>query len=428
VLSLSRIKQLALKWGVKSGVSIVDQAVFSGSSFLLSLLLARWLSPGEYGTYAIAFSIFLFIAGFHNALILDPMYVLGSSRHTEDFRQYVSSLMWLHFALTLAAGLVLAVSALFIRRSAPTLSSSLAGLAITCPFTLLFWLMRSACYVRTRPDLSLRGGALYAICLFGVVILLFIRKTLSPFSVFTAMALASTAASAVLMAVLGVRPRDMAWPAVSPLIRPLIRENWGYGKWIVGSAFVYWLSGAVYVPLVGTLAGLDEAGAFQAMQNLLRPLQQSLTALNTLFLPFISRQRRERGDAYLKKTIPTIVIVSTLVSVAYFIFLLLAQRWLIPVLYKNSFYIGFADLLPYLWIATLLSAVTQGLVIGLKTLERTELLFKGQAIGALFTMTVGLYLVYAFKVRGAALGSVFTMLLLCVAYCIFLLRYFRKSS
>jgi O-antigen/teichoic acid export membrane protein len=425
--ALARAKDLARKWAVKSGVSVLDQGLVSGSNFLLALLLARWLSPAEYGTYAIAFSIFLFISGFHNALILDPMFVLGASRHGDDIRPYNSAVIWMHFAMTAVAGLGLAATALVVRASTPSLGMSLLGLALACPFVLFFSLLRSTCYVKTRPDRSLRGSLIYAVVQFGTVALMFRSGTLSSFSAFLAMGLAGFAAGMVLMISEGIRPREMRWSAVSRRIPGILAENWGYGKWIVGSAFVYWLSGAVYVPLVGTLAGLEEAGAFQAMQNLLRPLQQSLVALNLLFLPFISRQRAARGNSYLKKTIPAIVVVNIAVSCVYFVLLLLAQKWVIAILYRKSFYDGFARILPYLWMATLVSAVMQGLVIGLKTLERTDLMFWGQALGAAFTMTLGLYMVHSFKTTGAALGSAFTMLLECTASYVFLRRLLRKT-
>jgi hypothetical protein len=51
------------KWFAKGGLAIVDYGLISGSNFLLGVLLARWLSPRDYGAYALSFS-FLIRAGF----------------------------------------------------------------------------------------------------------------------------------------------------------------------------------------------------------------------------------------------------------------------------------------------------------------------------------------------------------------------------
>jgi len=53
----SGIKKV-LHWTGKGGLAVVDQALFAGSNFLLSILLARWLTPAEYGAFAVADAVF----------------------------------------------------------------------------------------------------------------------------------------------------------------------------------------------------------------------------------------------------------------------------------------------------------------------------------------------------------------------------------
>jgi O-antigen/teichoic acid export membrane protein len=48
------------RWGLKGGMAIVDQGIFSGSNFVLYILLARWLAPDDYGAYALGFAGILF--------------------------------------------------------------------------------------------------------------------------------------------------------------------------------------------------------------------------------------------------------------------------------------------------------------------------------------------------------------------------------
>ena len=58
-------------------LSILDQGMYSGFNFIASVLLARWLLPEDYGAYAIAFAIFQFGYQLQNAIIIEPMSVIG---------------------------------------------------------------------------------------------------------------------------------------------------------------------------------------------------------------------------------------------------------------------------------------------------------------------------------------------------------------
>jgi len=419
------LRALVKRWGARSVMSVLDQGSFAGSNFLLTLFLARWLAPGEYGVFAVTFSIFLFAAGFHNALILDPMNVLGPSRHDGKEGGYLGVLVWLHAGLTLVMTAALAAVALALMAFRSSLAGPILAVAAASPFILLFWLFRSACYLRTRPDLALLGSLAYGIVLLGGALLAFKGRLGSPSAVFLCMAAASCGGSVLLFAALRMRRRDIAWSAAGPRMRETAEENWRYGRWVTGSAVVYWLSGALYAPLVGSFAGLEQAGAWQALQNLLRPMQQGVTALSALFLPHVARQRVAQGERHLRRTIAGIIAVISVFSVAYLLLLLPAGGWIITFLYRRSYYREFLTLLPLLWLATFLGVVTQGLVIGLKSVQRSDLLFWAQVFGAIATITVGLALVRAMKIEGAAIGGAVSGLILAAGHIIVLLPYLR---
>ena len=69
------------------------------SNFLLNVLLARWLAPTDYGAFALAFSVFLLLLLFHNALLSGPMLVFGPGKYRERFPEYLGILLRGHFAL-----------------------------------------------------------------------------------------------------------------------------------------------------------------------------------------------------------------------------------------------------------------------------------------------------------------------------------------
>src|SRR5258708_15308055 len=83
-------------WGWRSAMSLVDQGLTSGAGFGANLLLARWMAPNVYGAFAVAFAGFLFVSGFHNVLLLEPLTVLGPSRHARNLQAYFRSQIRVH--------------------------------------------------------------------------------------------------------------------------------------------------------------------------------------------------------------------------------------------------------------------------------------------------------------------------------------------
>src|ERR1039457_1871962 len=99
-----------MPWVGKGSLVILDQGLISGSNFLIGILLARWLAPEAYGAYALAFSVFLFLSGFHNALLLEPMSVFGPASYRDQLRAYLGKLLQLNFLLTFGLALLLALA------------------------------------------------------------------------------------------------------------------------------------------------------------------------------------------------------------------------------------------------------------------------------------------------------------------------------
>src|SRR5216683_4409827 len=89
------------RW-IREGVAaVVDQGLMSGSNFLLSILLARWLAPEQYGAYALAFSLFFFVSAVHQALLLEPMSVFCTSEYATRQHAYIGAMLWFQGAFSI---------------------------------------------------------------------------------------------------------------------------------------------------------------------------------------------------------------------------------------------------------------------------------------------------------------------------------------
>ena len=77
----------------------MDQGLTALTGFCVTFLLARWLAQEIYGAYAVAFAGYLFVSGLHNVIVLEPMSVIGPSRHANRLGEYFRAQMVVHGVL-----------------------------------------------------------------------------------------------------------------------------------------------------------------------------------------------------------------------------------------------------------------------------------------------------------------------------------------
>ena len=392
-----------LSWRTPLLLSVFDQGLVSGANFGLNVVLARWVSPAEYGVFAITFSLFLLVSGLHVALILEPMNVLGAARPVSELGRYIGSLVQAHFLLTAPISLILAAAAVVARDRNASLAGALGALAAVVPFLLLQWLLRQACYVQTRPDLAVRGSLVYVVALAATFAVLSpVTGMLGPLqAAFPALGVASLAAAVALW-----RPLRVSLPAGSPLPRDLVRAHWSYGRWIVAASIAHNAGNALYLPLVAAMLGLAASGTLKAVQNLSLPLQQVLAALNLLALPALSRQRAAGGETRARPAVLRLLVAYAGTATAYGALLVVGGERLLRLLYGTGLYAGYGWSVTLVAAAGVVSAAAQALGVGLRAMGRPHAVLWSKLAAALFLLAVGTLLLARHGLYGALWGLV----------------------
>ncbi len=384
----------ARRWAGALLGTLADQGLFSGANFLMNLLLARWLEPSAYGSFSVAFNAFLLLAGFHGALVLEPMSVRGARR--DPASGYVSGLVRLHFVLTVPVSVLLAAVAATVVPPGSLRAAGL-GLALAFPFSLLFWLARSACYLQASSWHAAGASAAYAAALLGPLAWMGLRGSApGAFLAFVLMAAASLVGFGI--AWKGLAPGGGARPSW----RELLRDHWPYGRWVLPTAVANGIYALAYVPLLAAVAGLVAAGSFRALQNLVLPLQQALAAAHTLLvLPRLARQASSSDGAAFEQSARRLVWLALLASAAYAGVLWVGGPWLLRALYGTSLYATLGWAVPPL----AASAVLWGLALALSTVlrarHRPDAILWSKTAGAVALLGLGWPAVATWGLRGA---------------------------
>ena len=398
-------------WVVKGGWAITDQAFFSGANFLVNILLARWLPPKEYGAFVVALSVFYLLAGFHTAVITEPMMVFGAGKYREQFRKYFGMVRWGHWGVSVLIALGLGVAAwTFFQLDMFSMAEALFGLAVASPFLLLFWLTRRACYSQLSPIWAVVGSGINSVVIFSGAFLLWWSKLLSAFSGLILLGAAASIAS--LMLLLHFRPQFLRFTG-NPTPAMVISEHRSYGSWILTAALFYSASNQVLQLLISIVLGLTASATVAAVMNLYRPINLLIGSLSLILLPtFSSWVKKGLSTEILRKHVLTAVALITIFILLYVTALTLFAKPLVNWIYAGK-YGEHWELVGLIGLVTILNAIIGVFVIFLKAKTYTREVASIRALSAVISLPLAIPLMKILGIEGAFF-AVIVGLIVCV--------------
>lgn len=390
-------------WTTRGFWAIVDQALFAVSNLIINVLLARWLTPREYGAFVTAYVVLILMSVAHSGLLVEPMLVLGPSkfgrgREFNDYFAFLLRFQWLFGAA--AAVTLLAVGGVAHALGAELLGSTFVGLAIASPFIYLSWLTRRACYVERRQAIAAAGGAVNLLIAGVGAVVMYRFDMLTSMGAQLLMGAAAMAGSGVILKQLG----HTWWPkAPSFDTKPLLHEHWNFFKWAGGAGVLSYAQGLVFYLLLPFFSGLEASAALRAMTNFVMPVLQSDSALAVLLSPELARARRDQRDV--SRIVRWATRLFALEGIACWLVVAFFRHELVSFMYGPR-YVAYADLLLLLGALPLVSSRVNVLGALLRVHRRVRQVFWTSALGATVALIVG----FATMAKYGAYGTVLAML------------------
>lgn len=401
--SLRSIFRKLAPWGSKGGLAILDQGLISGSNFIISILLARWLMPDQYGAYAVAFGIYIMLSLVYQSLVLEPMGVFGGSIFRSNLRGYVRSLLSIHVALsvTICAALVISWAVAHRLGAGPAVTGALAGIAFASPCLMLFALARRSFYVELSPAPAAAGAFIYSTLVLVGLYFVYHRALLSPLTAFLLIGAGALVTGIVLMFAL---KKGLSGSGPAPAFREAWQRHWRYGRWALASCIAGWLPSYIYFPLLSSFKGMAQTGQLKALMNLTMPFEQTKGALLMLFLPYAARVMAQQGKAGARVLGNRLTLLSIGGAVAYWAVIIPLHRPVFQVLYSGR-YMEVVYLLPALALGQIFWSATFGPAVALRAMESPASVFKALAFATVASLLIGVPLTWAFGLNGAIWGS-----------------------
>lgn len=280
-----------------SGLSIIDQALVSGTSFVTSVILGRCAGREELGFYYLALSVVLFVRGLQEQLVSAPYMIYCGRQAAADQPRYAASALLHQCLLSLIAIVGLALVAAFGLGPAG-MRQSLLLLLCAAPLLWMREFVRQMSFanldVRAAivTDLTITLTQLGALCYLAYFGQLTVVSTLAVMGICCGLASVSWLAS-------GRQKFALNWSAVWNDWW----SNWTFSRWALASHVLACSSPYVLPWVVAATHGERETGLLGACATLVGLSNMFLIGLANYLSPKAARAYAEHGITELKRVL-----------------------------------------------------------------------------------------------------------------------------
>jgi O-antigen/teichoic acid export membrane protein len=206
----------------------------------------------------------------------------------------------------------------------------------------------------------------------------------------------------------------------------VLRENWAYGRWLVGSTVLFSVSSQTQMFLAAGLLGLGAAGILRAMQLPSLVMMQVTTAAGLLVLPAFSY---DFGKGLMERLRHKALLVSAaLVGATLFFAALLAlfARWTEHLLFGGK-YVSYVWLMPMLALMPVCTGLGMGYTMALRASQRPHFELIANAVAAPLGVVSAVLFLHWWGLAGAAASMVLSFLAASVVILLSYRHFFRVS-
>jgi len=381
-------------------LSVVDQAVVSGTNFVTTVVIGRLCTKHELGVYSLAFSIVLLARGIQYQVVSAPYMIYWSRRPLSGRSAYLGSSLLHQLVLTLLVGLGLAgyVAVLWRGAGPPGLLPVVCILLCSVPFLLMREFIRNLALSQLRMIDAIVIDAAVALLQLGLILVLGLLGLLTIPAVYAVMGLACLAACLYWRV-----GRTQSTEFVRASAWDDWRQNWSFGKWALSSHLVGGSIPYIMPWIVAVAHGEAETGVLAAATTLVGLSNTFVMGLGNFLTPRAALAYTDGGVRALIRVLASFALLFSLSLGAFCLAVALFGDPLAVLLYGDR-YRGIGLIITLLACTVLANSLRMTAGGGLWSIERPRANFGAEVCTMVVTIGVSVALVGPFGVLGAAIG------------------------
>jgi len=381
---------------------IMDQAVFSGTSFLVTLMLARKLGPSEFGVFTSVVLFIYLLMSVANALIIQPFQVNYNEKTTGgqhiSFLFFAQTFMILFIALVAWTFLSLPIKALDSLKPYTGQILLYVSLFIFHDFFRKFFL--SVGRVHAALGIDSIQGLLQA----GILIYTYLNWDIGVSEAIFLVGISYI--PSVLVSILLMKPKPFAPLKGLPFLKMHLQQ----GSWLLMTGVLQWWANNLFVVASGVFLGAKALGAFRLVQSMFGVLGILFQTFENYALPQAAQlfsRSRSASVEYLKRiNIRGALGIGLLLSCLF----LFADQ--VILLAGGEQYREYAFLVKGMSILYFVIFLGYPIRMAIRMMILNRSFFMGYVLSFLFSLLTFKYLLIEFNLTGAVAGLVINQLIM----------------
>ena len=260
------------------GWAVIDQGFVSLANFGLGVVVARLVSPTEFGAFGVAFTVYLVVLNVARGFAILPLTIRFGGDPTE-FRRGAAEATGVAFAIGVGGSVVCLAIAVLVG-GLPEIA--LAALAAALPGLLVQDAWRFVLFTSRRGPVAIINDLVATVVMATFIVMVVAFDTVSVFTMVLCWGGGGTAAALVGILQTKIRPepsRTIRW----------CREHWDITPQFLGSELTQMGGGVLVLFALGTLVDLAAVGSIRGAQLLLGPAYVLYIGVHLSMIPEAAR-------------------------------------------------------------------------------------------------------------------------------------------
>lgn len=383
----------------KRFLTLFDQLVFSGTNFVMTIILTQVCSPEEFGKYSLIFMLMLFgLTPFRNFTVEAMM--ANPTRFPP--REYLSSTLLISFLISILFGGILG-SFLFVFGDQYNIQGAAWSIYLYCISRYYIELGRGYFFTYTDPLKALIIDVISSLC----ILFLLFQHHLGGLNYIEVLHIISASYLIGFLSAL-----FMAKPVFS-INKKAILVNLNFGKWLCFTGIFIWFNGNFLLLIATGILGNFVAGAVRAINNLFGPISILFQTIEN-YVPVRAANILDKdGHQAMLHYLTTQAKWTSIIFLPVFLLVSLGSGLIISALFGDS-YLPYKSIIPFIILAHILGFYVRYFNIALRTFKHTVPIFLGYAITAFLSITSAHILIDSFGFLGFGVGIILFQLVLII--------------
>lgn len=383
--------------------AFADQIVFSGGSFLVTILLARVLPPTVFGQFSIVILSIYMLISISNAIVISPFQVSQTNQAGES--SYQAFVFYLQGILTAVFVLIIILLAQF-KVLPREIESHLAESLFLLVGFLFHDFIRKYLLAQGRTWMAFGVDLLMVSIQLGLILYVRIASHQNLYSALLLMGFSYV--PSVLLSIIMIRPRFTP----SSLWRSFFVKHRTQGKWLVMTAVIQWFSNNLFIMASGVWLGTTALGALRLVQSMFGFLNVLLQAFENYGLPKAANlfhTAPEQARTYLRQ-----LGLYGFAGAAWVLTLLFIFSNQLMVAVGGSQYASYDFVVKGMVVLYAVLFAGYPIRIAIRMMVLNNLFFQGYVIAFVFSLVAFQFLLQTWGLYGALAGLIINQMLMII--------------